>query len=175
MNIKLNKLILPTIAIGALLIPVFHSIAMADSGNHCDQRQMSPEKMQEQMKARLNKLAERLEIKSSQQAVWEEFAKSVWPLTEQTVKRPGDDADAVTVARYRAERATDFARKLSMIADTTAKLQNVLTDDQRKIFNQESHRFLHKEHGWGGRNHEQGGEDHEWKQRSDTKRDDGRF
>ena len=62
-----------------------------------------------------------------------------------------------------------------MIADTTAKLQNVLTDDQRKIFNQESHRFLHKEHGWGGRNHEQGGEDHEWKQRSDTKRDDGRF
>ena len=174
MNIKLNKLILPTIAIGVLLIPTFHNIAMADSGSHCDHRQISPEKMQEQMKARLNKLAERLEIKSSQQAVWEEFVNSVGTLTEQGVKTPGEDADAATVARYRAERANDVAKKLTGIADATATLQKVLTEDQRKIFNQESHRFLHKEPGWGDRNHEQGGESHDWKQRSDARHDAGR-
>ena len=106
------------------------------------------------MKARLDKLAERLEIKSSQQAAWEDFAKSVEPLVEQSLKNPGDDADAATVARYRADRATEFARKLTGIADSTARLQKVLTEDQRKILNQASHRFLHEHNGWNREGHE---------------------
>lgn len=175
MNIKPSKLILPTIAIGALLMTTFHSIAMASPGGHCDSKQMSheqmsPEKMHEHMKDRLDNLAERLEIKASQQAAWEEFAKSIGILTERSVKKPNDDADAASIARYRAEKATEFAKKLTRIADATAKLQKVLTEDQRKILNQASHRFLHKDHGWSHKDHGMGREDlgHEWDQRGSS-------
>jgi hypothetical protein len=171
MNTKLSKLILPSIAIGVLLIPTFHSIAMASPGEHCDQKQMSPEKMHEHMKARLDKLAERLEIKSSQQAAWEEYATSVEHLVERSVKKPNDDADAATISRYRADRATEFAKTLNGIAEATAKLQKVLTDDQRKIFNQASRGFLHEHHGWHGQKHEQGREGHEWGQHLNSDRE----
>lgn len=168
MNIKSGILILPTIAIGALLMATFHSVAIASPGGHCDQKQMSheqmsPEKMQEHMKNRLDKLAERLEIKSSQQAAWGEFAKSVETLAERNVKKPNDDADAATISRYRAEMATEFAKKLTRIADATTKLQTVLTEDQRKILNQTSRRFLHKGHGPDREGHE-----HEWDQRGNS-------
>jgi hypothetical protein len=132
--------------------------------------QMSPEKMHEHMKARLDKLAERLEIKSSQQAAWGEFAKSVGMLAERSMKKPNDDADAATILRYRAEKATEFAKKLTRIADATAKLQTALTEDQRKILNQTSRRFLHKHHGWNHKHHglDREGHEHEWDQRGNS-------
>lgn len=162
MNIKPSKLTLPTLAIGALLMTIFHSAAMASPIGHCDQKQMSreqmnPEKVQERMKARLDKLAEQLEIKSSQQPAWSEFAKSVVTLAEQGVKKPNDDADAATISRYRAEKATEFAKKLTRIADATEKLQAVLAEDQRKTLNQASRHFLLKSHE---RRHESN--EHEW-------------
>lgn len=165
MNIKLSKLMLPTIAIGALLMTNFQSVAMASPDGHGEQMQMSQERMHDHMQAKLDKLAERLEIKSSQQSVWEEFTKSVEPLMERNMKKPADDADAATIARNRADRATEFAKKLTKIADATAKLQAALTDDQRKIFNQVSRRFSHRHHGWQGNNHERGHEGHGWGQR----------
>ena len=75
MNIKSSVLALPAIVIGALLMSSFHSVALASPGGHWDQKQMgheqmSPEKMHQHMKARLDRLAERLEIKSSQQVAW---------------------------------------------------------------------------------------------------------
>lgn len=166
MNIKPSILILPTIAIGALLMISFHSVAIASPGGDCDQKhmsreQMSPEKMHEHMKARLDKLAGRMEIKASQQAVWEEFAKSVETLSERSVKKPGDNADAAAISRYRAEKATEFAKKLTKIADTTAKLQEALTEDQRKIFNQAAHRFLQSNHGWSHKDRGMNREGHE--------------
>lgn len=159
MNIKQGKLTLPIFAIGVLLITTFYPAAMASPGGHCDSKhmsreQMSPDKMHEHMKGRLGKLAERLEIKASQQAAWEEFARSVGMLAERTVKKPNDDADAATIARYHAEKAAEFARKLARIADATAKLQKALTEDQQKIFNQASHRFLHKDQGMDREGHE---------------------
>jgi hypothetical protein len=118
------------------------------------------------MKVRLDKLAERLEIKSSQQAAWEEFAKSVEVLADRNPKKPKDDADAATISRYRAEKATEFANKLTKIADATAKLQTALSEDQRKILNQTAHRFLHHDQGVNhthhGMNHE--GNEHGWDQ-----------
>jgi len=185
MNIKLSILTLPTIAIGALLMTTFNSVAMASPGGHCDQKQMSheqmsheqmsheqmsPEKMHEHMKDRLDKLAERLEIKASQQAAWEEFTKSVGMMAERSVKKPNDDADAATISRYRAEKATELAKKLTMIADATAKLQKALTEDQRKILNQASHRFLHEDHGWNHKDHgmDREGHEHEWDQRGSS-------
>jgi hypothetical protein len=152
-NLQLKLGILATLAIGAILITTFNSVAMADSAGHYNQKQVSPEKMHEHMKARLDKLAARLEIKASQQIAWEEFAKSVGMLADRNVKKPGDDADAATVARYRAEMATEFANKLTKIADATSKLQASLTEDQRKILNQAAHRFLNRNHDWSQRNH----------------------
>jgi len=173
MNIKLSILTLPTIAMGALLMTAFHSVAMASPGEHCDQKhmnheQMSPEKMHEHMKGRLDKLAERLEIKASQQTAWGEFAKSVGMLAERSVKKPGDDADATAVSRFHAERASEFAKKLARIADATAKLQTALTEDQRKTLNQAAHRFLHRDHGWNPMSHGRNREGHEWGQRGNS-------
>lgn len=161
MEMRFFKTILASLTIGFSLMS--SSVVMANPGEHCDQRQMnheqmSPEKMHDHMKDRLDKLAERLELKSSQQAAWGEFAKSVEMLAERNVKKPSDDADAATISRYRAERATEFAKKLTSIADATAKLQKVLTEDQRKILNQASRRFCHKDHGC---NHKDHGMDHE--------------
>ena len=167
MNIKPSILILPTIAIAALLMTTFHSVAMASPGGHCDPKQMSrermsPEKVHEHMKARLGKLAERLEVKASQQAAWEEFAKSVGMMAEQGVKKPNDDADAAAISRYRAEKATEFAKKLTRIADTTAKLQKALTEDQQKILNQAARRFLQGNHEWNHKDHGMNREGHEY-------------
>lgn len=161
MNIKKSILTLPTMVIVATLMVFIHSVAMASPGGHCDQEQMTPEKMHERIKVRLDKLANRLEIKSSQQATWDEFGKSVQMLAERHVKEPNDDADAATISRYKAERATEFARNLSKIADATAKLQSTLNDEQRKTLNQVSHRFLHRDHGWRNMNHGQDHEGHE--------------
>jgi hypothetical protein len=146
MNIKFG--VLATIVIGMVLITAFHSVAMASPGGHCDHEQMSSGEMHEFMKSRLEKLAARLEIRSSQLASWDEFAKSVELLSEKHVKEPGLDADAATVSRYRAETAAELAKNLATIADTTAKLQAVLTEDQKRIFNQASHRYLHGRYGW---------------------------
>ena len=175
MNIRQTILTLPAIAIAVLLMATFHPVAMADSGGHCDSKhmsreQMTPEKLHEHMKARLDKLAGRLEIKASQQAAWEEFAKSVGMMAEQNVKKPSDDADAAAISRYRAEKATEFAKKLTGIADATAKLQKVLTGDQRKILNQTARHFLHKDHGWSHRSHgmDREGHEHEMDQHGGT-------
>jgi hypothetical protein len=162
MNIKFG--VLATMVIGMVLVTAFHSVAMASPGGHCDHEQMSSGKMSEFMKLRLEKLAERLEIKPSQLASWDEFAKSVESLSERHVKEPDHDADAATVSRYRAERAAELAKNLASIADSTAKLQAVLTGDQKKILNQVSHRYLHGRYGWNHQNHDRGrGDDeHGW-------------
>lgn len=141
----IKQSLLAIIAIGAILTTTFNSVAMASSGGHGDYHQMSQEKMHEHMKARLDKLAERLKIRSSQQAAWEEFYRSVEMLAERSVNKPIKDADAATILRYRAERATEFAKKLTKIADATANLQTALTEEQRKILDRVSRHFLHQD------------------------------
>lgn len=89
--------------------------------------------MHEHFGTRLNELSIRLEIKSSQQANWEEYARLIEILAEQPVKKQNDDADTATTSRYRAESATEFSRKLTMIADATSKFKAVLTEDQQTI------------------------------------------
>ncbi|MEO6974385.1 MAG: Spy/CpxP family protein refolding chaperone [Gallionella sp.] len=156
MNPKLG--ILATIVTGAILIATFHSIAIAAPEQKIDRSQMNPEqfheRMHERMQVRLDKLAQRLEIKASQQAVWEDFAKSIETLAEGNAKMPGKDADAATIARFRAEQASNFAGKLNRIADATAKLQTVLTEDQRQILNQAAHQMLHRDHRFGRMHHD---------------------
>jgi len=115
------------------------------------------EHRQEFVHGRLEQAANRLEIKASQQGAWQAFAQSVQAFaTPPAAARPGRDADAASIARYRADRATENARKLAVLADTTAKLQSVLGDDQRKVFDEMAHRFAQHEHHrhWEGRDHE---------------------
>jgi len=96
----------------------------------------------------LDSVASRLEIKASQQSAWQTFASAVQALGETDAARsaPAPDADAATLARERAERATAFARKLTTIADATARLQGALSADQRNVFNQITREAGH--HHW---------------------------
>lgn len=142
-----------------LLMGGLSTVAQAETpppGGPGHMHRWDPAKMQAMMKARLHKLHERLEIKASQQAAWDDFAKSVEALPQGMKKRPGPDADAATVARFRAERAQQFAKKLAVIAKTTAKLESVLTPAQRKVFDAAAHHFGrhgHGRHGMGGYGH----------------------
>lgn len=146
---------LPTVVIAALLLMAFHSFAMASPVRHCDKLKMnhermepekaSPEIMREHMRTRLDRLAMRLEINSAQQSVWGEFAASVEMLAERNMKKP-DDADAAAILHFQAARASEFARKLSEVANSTEKLQSALTEDQRTILKQEVHRLLNRMH-----------------------------
>jgi phage gp16-like protein len=146
---------------GAFIVGNCSSEVIANPYEHCDARQMGAESMYEHIKIRLDKLSERLEIKSSQLAAWDEYSKSVEGLVEPNSNRSKEDADAQTIARYRADRAASVAKKLSVIADATAKLQSVLTEDQRIIFNRVSRQYFHPHHSWHGNNHWQEHQGHE--------------
>lgn len=155
MNIKQKTLsTLLGIGLAALLSNSVLANEQTDSKSESGHSWSTEQKDQrsEHLKARLDKLAGRLEIKASQQAIWGEYVKSVEMVAEQNVKKPNDDADATTISRYRAERATEFAKKLNTISDATSKLQAVLTEDQQKIFNQIS-RHSHHERGHEWKNH----------------------
>jgi hypothetical protein len=151
-----------TVAIGAIVMASINSVSMADPGMQSDSgKQVTSDSMSEHIKLRLEKLSQRLEIRSSQQAAWEKFARSVEMLAEHNIPQPGNDADAAAIAHYRADRTAAFAKKLSVIADTTDNLQKVLTEDQRKIFNQEARVALHRKHDWNRLNHGMEGGDHD--------------
>lgn len=162
--------LLATVVTGAILVTSLNSIAMADPAGHCGHMQMNPEQMQQyiqaRMKTRMDRLAQRLEIKASQQAVWEDFAKSIETLPDRNAKKPADDADAATIARYHADRASEMAGKMTRIADATAKLEAALTPDQRKVLDQTAQLFLHHRHGAGFEHHGMyhGEGDQGWKQ-----------
>lgn len=147
---------LQVLLMGALLLGGVSAVAQAQTpppggaGGPGMMRHFDPERMQAMIKARLQKLHERLEIKASQQAAWDAFAKSVEALPQGMTKPPGPDADATAMARFRADRAQGFAKKLAVIADTTAKLEGVLSADQRKILDDASHRYGHGGYGHRG-------------------------
>jgi len=141
-----------TLAITAMSLPAF--AAGKDDPASMQQRF---EQMQARMKARIAKMGERLEIKASQQAAWNEYVNSRQAMMAQRPARPAKDADAATVARSRAEFVADMARKLAVVSDATAKLQAVLDDNQKKAFNQMARRsgmLGHRgHHGQRGESH----------------------
>ena len=118
-------------------------------------RQHRMEHMQMKMKARTAEMASRLEIKASQQGAWGDYVKARESMWANPPVRPAQDADAATIARSRADFAADMARKLAVVSDATAKLQAVLTPDQRKVFDEMARRSGHRGHRGG---HGEGGE-----------------
>ena len=116
-------------------------------------RQHRMEHMQLKMKASIAQMASRLEIKASQQAAWGDYVKARESMWANPPARPASDADATTIARSRADFSADRARKLAVVSDATAKLQPVLTPDQRKVFDEMARRSGHR----GGHHGERGG------------------
>ena len=141
--------LLAAVAIGIFATISTYSMSMANTELQSESSRLANfAAMNERIQHRLEKLSDRLEIKASQQSEWEEYARSVSMLEDRNWKRPDDDADAATIAHYRADRATVLAKELTGIAEATDRLQKVLTADQRKIFDQVSRLSLHRTREW---------------------------
>ncbi len=118
----------------------------------------SMERMQMKMKARIAKMASRLEIKASQQGPWGDYVKARESMWANPPVWPASNADAATIARSRADFSADRARKLAVVSDATAKLQAVLAPEQGKVFDEMAQRSGHRGHrGHHGDRGERGG------------------
>lgn len=122
-------------------------------------REMTPEmqeRMQSRMQAHLDKMANRLEIKASQQDAWQAYAKVHKEMFDGSIKPVAKDADAATIARYRADMAAQMAKKLDTLADATAKLQSALTPEQAKTLADMTRHPMGGRHGMQGSRGEHG-------------------
>lgn len=129
-----------------------------------DRAQMR-ERIQARMNQRLDRLAARLEIKASQQDAWEAYKNARASIFQTRPERPARNADAATLAKFRADMAQRRAQYLATMADATAKLQEVLEPQQRKVLDEIARhagvRGKHHGHRHGYRHgHRHGGERH---------------
>lgn len=132
------------ITISAILLTSFTMPARAEQDRAQQMQQDWAQHRQNWINAKLDKMAERLEIKSSQQKAWQAFAKVVAEEPANLpIEKADTDADAATMARRHADFATAYAKRLVQIADATTKLQETLTPEQRLTLNQMAHEFHH--------------------------------
>lgn len=118
---------------------------------------------EEMVKHMTERMAARLEIKASQQAAWQAYTKTLESAFAPPPAKPDGKTDAASITRAHADMAALRAQKLAQIADATAKLQEVLTPDQRKTLDQmvehAMHRRMHGFHqGFAGMAHRHGDE-----------------
>jgi LTXXQ motif family protein len=153
-NLRKNTARLLTFA--ALSAALFANAAWAAAPS-ADAHQDWAKHRQEWIKHRLDHLADRLEIKASQQAAWQAYTKTIESIVGQPLKKPEGMLDAAGMTRMRADRAAAGAQKLAQVADATAKLQEVLTPEQRVTLNQAVARAGQRFHGrFHGGEHGQG-------------------
>lgn len=134
--------------------------AHAGQMSEADRAQMR-ERMQARMNQRLESMAARLEIKASQQDAWSEYRKARESMFGAVrPPRPAGDADAATVTRLRAEMAQRRAQRMVTMADATAKLQEVLEPNQRKVLDEMSRRTGARGQGGKHRHGREGGQRH---------------
>ena len=160
----------------AALVP-----ASAPASASVENKQDWAKQHQEWFKHVTDRMASRLEIKASQQNAWQAYTKTLETIIERPAKTPEFKTDAASVTRAHADMAAKHAQKLAQIADATAKLQEVLTPDQRKTLDQivahegghhHGHHFHGDEHGTHGERGEHG--DGRWSHdQHDDKRGDG--
>jgi hypothetical protein len=126
-----------------------------------DRAQMR-ERMQARMNQRLDRIAARLEIKASQQDVWDIYRRARASMFENRPSRPARDADAATLTRFRADMAQRRAQHLATMADATAKLQQVLEPQQQKVLDEIVRQTGPRGRHGGGHRHggHRGGERH---------------
>ena len=134
--------------------------AHAGQMSEADRTQMR-ERMQARMNQRLERMAARLEIKASQQDAWSEYRKARESMFgAMRMQRPAADADAATVTRFRAEMAQRRAQHMATMADATAKLQEALEPNQRKVLDEMSRRAGARGEGGKHRQGRDGGHRH---------------
>jgi hypothetical protein len=85
---------------------------------------------------RYDKMAERLKITPAQQSVWQQYRRAVDDKPGTRPTQPPENADAVALLRWRADRSMDSAQRMAAIADATDVLQRSLDGEQRKILNE---------------------------------------
>ncbi len=127
--------------------------AAASPGYGPGMREMTPEmqqRMQSRQQAHLDRMANRLEIKASQQDAWQAYVKVHQEMFDGSMKPAPKDADATTIARHRADMAAKMAQKLALHADATAKLQSVLTPEQAKTLADMTRQPMGGRHGGKG-------------------------
>jgi hypothetical protein len=137
----------------SLAAPVLSQTTASDQSN-ATANAVNPDRMRAHVQARLERMAKRLNIDASQQSAWDSYANMVQGLIGAGMQRPATDADAATIARFRADVAAEHARKLAQLADATATLQQALNPEQRKVLAElvrhpENGRFSHHEHNRG--------------------------
>jgi hypothetical protein len=128
---------------------------------HDSTRASMEQRLSQHLQAHLDQLAARLEIKASQEPAWQAFSASFRELM--TPVRPAGktdeksgrmaELDAAAMAREQADRAAEHAQKLARLADATAKLEQVLGNDQRQVLNEAARHFAHEHaaHSWMAR------------------------
>ena len=100
------------------------------------QRQDFDQYRTERHQARLNYMEKQLGITSNQRAAWNSYAQ----VTNQHMNRmsampyPPANADSAAIMKFRADRAAEHAKSLNELSQATAKLESVLTVEQKKIF-----------------------------------------
>ena len=113
------------------------------------------ERMQARMNERLERMAKGLDIKPSQEHAWNAYRNARASVFGTLPQRPASNADAATIMRFRAEIAQRRAQHLAVMADATARLQEALDSDQRKVLDEMARhggrRGHHGHHGFGGR------------------------
>lgn len=130
----------------------------APPSRHAEHAAEHAKMRQEWVRAKLARDANRLEITASQQAAWQGYASARSALADLRFgPPPAPDADAATIAKLRADRVADAARKLGALADATARLQAVLSPAQRTTLDQivrDGHRHWHGRPGWHREQHD---------------------
>lgn len=101
--------------------------------------------IQQHLQKRLGRMAERLQITPAQQEAWTAYVNTVQSMVGTKLTRPTTEADAASIARFRAELAAEHAQKLARLADATATLQEALDPEQRKTLDQMAR---YARHGW---------------------------
>ena len=93
---------------------------------------------EDRMQARLNLWARQLQITQDQQSAWKAYSQALKQMVTApyTISFPVPDADAASIAQFRANMAAEHAQRLAAVSKATSQLQAVLRPQQQTEFNQ---------------------------------------
>jgi uncharacterized protein YoxC len=126
----------------ALAVLPAYSIAQQQRDPPMSEAARTHEYMEQRIQKHLDRLAARLEIRASQQEAWKAFSTAVRSMAPDKPRaRAAEDVDAAARARQMADRVSERARKLTQLADATAKLQQSLDPSQKEVLNEVARNF----------------------------------
>ncbi|BCL74480.1 hypothetical protein JHS3_02160 [Jeongeupia sp. HS-3] len=156
LNRKLISCVAAALMLGTAVVTVAMPLTPEAHGSWSREHRPSAEQWQQRTEARLARMANRLEIKASQQGAWDAYAKSYRETFAQP-KMPAraDNLDAAATLRQRAAFMNEHAKRTLQLADATETLAKSLTAEQRKVLDEMARRDGHGMHK-GMRGHHRG-------------------